>query len=60
MDENTGYTVYNSTDPMEMWECSARSRRLIGPGDFSKPTMFSEMDGPARGPEIFEQMLTTP
>jgi hypothetical protein len=52
-DENTGYTVYNSTDPMEMWNY----RPVRDPdGDFSKPEIV-EVYGPDGGPAVVEQML---
>ena len=58
-DEDTGYTVYNSTDPMEMWDMRpARDGPASSdPGDMSNPQMFSNVDFPATGPEIFEQMF---
>jgi hypothetical protein len=59
MGEDTGYTTYNSTDPMEMWAFRpARDGPLSSdPGDMSNPLMFSGDDFPATGPEIFEQMF---
>lgn len=40
--EDTGYTVYNSTDPMELWQW--RPVRADD-GDFSKPTGSGATDG---------------
>jgi hypothetical protein len=53
MDENTGYTTYNSTDPMEMWQF--RPVRDAD-GDFSKPEVV-EVYGPSGGPAVMEQIL---
>lgn len=56
--EDFGYTVYNASDPMEMW--AMRPARdgpdAADPGDFSNPSMFYEF-GPSGGPAIIEQML---
>jgi hypothetical protein len=41
-DEDTGYTVYNSTDPMELWQW--RPVRADD-GDFSKPSGSGATDG---------------
>lgn len=53
MDENTGYTTYNATDPMELWQS-----RVVRDedGDFSKPSIV-EVYGPDGGPAVVEQML---
>lgn len=52
-DENQGYTVYNSVDPMEMWAW----RPARDPdGDFSKPDFFTDF---VTGPQILESILTT-
>ena len=53
MGEDTGYTTYNSTDPMEMW---AYRPVRDADGDFSKPTVV-EVFGPDGGPAIVEQIL---
>jgi hypothetical protein len=52
-DEDFGYTVYNSYDPMEMWQW-----RPVRDDDcdFSKPTTV-EVYGPDGGPAIVENML---
>ena len=54
MDENTGYTVYNSTDPMELWNW--RPVRDAD-GDMSKPEVV-EVFGPSGGPAVMEEILT--
>jgi hypothetical protein len=54
MDENTGYTTYNSTDPMELWNFRPVRDEDC---DFSKPTVV-EIYGPDGGPAIMEQVLT--
>lgn len=49
--EDTGYTTYNSTDPMEMWN----SRPVRDDDcDFSKPNIVEMYD---TGPQILEAML---
>jgi hypothetical protein len=53
MDENTGYTTYNSTDPMEMW---AYRPVRDDDCDFSKPTTV-EVYGVDGGPAIVENIL---
>jgi hypothetical protein len=53
-DEDTGYTVYNSFDPMEMWQWRPVRDEDC---DFSKPTVV-EVYGPDGGPAIMEQILT--
>ena len=54
--EDEGFTVYNSSDPMELW--AWRPARdgpgSLDPGDFSNPLMFSEFP---TGPQLIEQML---
>jgi hypothetical protein len=52
-DENTGYVVYNSTDPMEMWAYRPVRDDTC---DFSKPTIVEDY-GPSGGPAIVENML---
>lgn len=49
--EDTGYTVYNSTDPLELW--SWRPVRDAD-GDFSKPTIIEDF---ITGPQIIQQMI---
>ena len=53
MGEDTGYTTYNATDPMEMWQW-----RPVRDDDcdFSKPTII-EVYGPSGGPAVIENML---
>lgn len=51
MEEDTGYTTYNATDPMEMW--AFRPVR-DDDCDFSKPTIIDDY---VTGPEILEAML---
>lgn len=54
-DRDTGYTVYNSSDPLEMWKW--RPVRDPGPvdcGDFSFPTIIRDF---VTGPEIVEAMM---
>jgi hypothetical protein len=49
--EDTGYTVYNATDPMELWQF----RPVRGDGcDFSSPTIIEDYE---TGPQILEAML---
>jgi hypothetical protein len=50
-DEDFGYTVYNSYDPMEMWQW-----RIVRDDDcdFSQPTIIEDY---VTGPEILEAML---
>jgi hypothetical protein len=49
--EDMGTTVYNSTDPMELWQW----RPARDPdGDFSKPSFFTTF---VTGPQILEQIL---
>jgi hypothetical protein len=50
--EDTGYTVYNSTDPMELWQW--RPARDAD-GDFSKPSFIEDF---MTGPQIMEEILT--
>jgi hypothetical protein len=50
--EDTGYTVYNSTDPMEMWNFRPVRDDTC---DFSKPTIIDDY---LTGPAILEAMLT--
>lgn len=52
MDENTGYTVYNSSDPMELWQWRPVRDDTC---DFSKPTIIDDY---LTGPAILEAMLT--
>lgn len=54
--EDDGYTVYNATDPMEMWQWrpARDGPGSTDPGDFSNPLMFSEFP---TGPQLIEQML---
>lgn len=50
-DENGGYTVYNSSDPLEIWNW----RPVRDPdGDFSDPTIIEDNDS---GPQIIEAMV---
>jgi hypothetical protein len=49
--EDTGYTTYNSTDPLEMW---AWRPVRDADGDFSKPTIIEDY---VTGPQIVEQMI---
>lgn len=50
--EDDGYTVYNSSDPMELWQW----RPARDPdGDFSKPTFIEDN---ITGPAIMEAILT--
>lgn len=50
--EDTGYTVYNAADPMEMWQW----RPARDPdGDFTKPTFIEDN---ITGPQIMEAILT--
>jgi hypothetical protein len=49
--EDTGYTTYNSTDPLELW--AFRPVRDAD-GDFSKPTIIEDYQ---TGPQIVEQMI---
>ena len=70
--EDTGYTVYNSTDPLELWQW--RPVRDPGydpgwttkgegdPGDFSDPSIIEDYGDPgvdvsAGGPRIVEAMM---
>jgi hypothetical protein len=49
--EDTGYTVYNATDPMELWNW----RPARDPdGDFSNPTFIEDN---VTGPQIMEAIL---
>jgi hypothetical protein len=51
MGEDTGYTVYNATDPMELWQF----RPVRGDEcDFSSPTIIEDYE---TGPQILEAML---
>lgn len=59
-DEDTGYTVYNATDPMEMWQWRlARDYDSITPGNFVDPyfTKTIAKGGKQRGPQMVESML---
>jgi hypothetical protein len=49
--EDDGNTVYNSTDPLEMWQW--RPVRDAD-GDFSKPSIITDF---VTGPQIIEQMI---
>jgi hypothetical protein len=51
-DENFGYTVYNATDPMELWQWRPVRDDTC---DFSKPTIIDDY---ITGPEIIEAALT--
>jgi hypothetical protein len=50
--EDDGYTVYNSTDVMEMW--AWRPARDPADGDFSKPTFIEDY---ITGPQIMQAIL---
>jgi len=54
--EDEGHTVYNATDPMELWQWrpARDGPGSTDPGDFSNPLMFSEFP---TGPQLIEQML---
>jgi hypothetical protein len=54
--ENDGFTVYNSTDPMELWQWrpARDGPASADPGDFSFPKFFTEF---VTGPQILEQIL---
>jgi hypothetical protein len=54
--EDEGFTVYNSSDPMELWQWrpARDGPASTDPGDFSNPTMFQEFP---TGPQLIEQML---
>lgn len=56
MGEDTGYTTYNATDPMELWQWrpARDGPASFDPGDMSNPQMFSEFP---TGPQMIEQML---
>lgn len=56
MDEDFGYTTYNATDPMELWQWRPARDGPDGtdPGDFSNPLFFTEF---ITGPQIMEQIL---
>jgi hypothetical protein len=49
--EDTGYTVYNSTDPMELWQWRPVRDDTC---DFSKPTIIDDY---LTGPQIMEAAL---
>ena len=55
-DEDTGYTVYNSTDPLELWQ--HRPVRdppgSLDPGDMSNPTIVGDN---VYGPQIVQAMI---
>lgn len=51
MEEDTGYTTYNATDPMEMWAFRPVRDDTC---DFSKPTIIDDY---ITGPQIVEAML---
>lgn len=58
-DENSGYTVYNSSDPLELWNW--RPVRDFD-GDFSNPQLLLKYGNPADnpdygGPYVIQQML---
>jgi hypothetical protein len=59
-DEETGYTVYNSTDPLELWQWRpVRDPGTVGeaagdPGDFSDPSIIRDY---IYGPQIVEAMM---
>lgn len=55
-DEDMGYTVYNASDPMELWQWRPARDGPDGndPGDFSNPLFFTEF---IFGPQILEQIL---
>ena len=50
--EDSGYTVYNATDPMELWQWRPVRDDTC---DFSKPTIVDDYQ---QGPAIVEAMLT--
>jgi hypothetical protein len=50
--EDTGYTVYNATDPMELWQWRPVRDDTC---DFSKPEIIDDYQ---QGPAIVEAMLT--
>lgn len=54
--EDTGYTVYNATDPMELWQWRpARDEPTApDPGDMTKPTFIERLQ---TGPQIMEGIL---
>lgn len=59
-DEDTGYTVYNATDPMELWQWRpARDYDSITPGNFVDPyfTKRIAQGGKQTGPQMVESML---
>lgn len=54
--EDTGYTVYNSQDPMEIWRWRpARDHTGPTPGNFANPTFFERIKF---GPQIMEEILS--
>lgn len=55
-EEDTGYTLYNITDPLELWEKRpARDGAASGDaGDFSNPTFMHRVK---YGPQIMEEIL---
>jgi hypothetical protein len=59
-DEDTGYTVYNASDPMELWQWRpARDYDSITPGNFVDPyfTKTIAKGGKQTGPQMVESML---
>ena len=54
--EDTGYTVYNSTDPMEMWNFRP-VRGGVSPCSFMPKVGESIIDQYVTGPQILEMML---
>jgi hypothetical protein len=59
-DEDMGYTVYNATDPMELWHWRpARDYDSITPGNFVDPyfTKTIAKGGKQTGPQMIESML---
>jgi hypothetical protein len=59
-DEDTGSTVYNATDPMELWQWRpARDCDSVTPGNFVDPffTRRIILGGKQTGPQMIESML---
>lgn len=54
--EDDGYTVYNASDPMELWQWrpARDGPNSADPGDMSKPTFIEDF---VTGPAIMEQLF---
>lgn len=54
--EDDGYTIYNSSDPMELWQWrpARDGDGSATPGNFSKPTFIQDF---ITGPQIMEAVL---